>query len=67
MFPQEGVALGMATVAAAGLGEDGAFVQMITLFGVLLFELFSPMMSKMALTRSGDICPENRQSSRGRT
>lgn len=67
MFPQEGVALGMATVAAAGLGEDGAFVRMITLFGVLLFELFSPMMSKMALTRSGDICPENRQSSRGRT
>lgn len=66
MFPQEGVALGMATVAAAGLGADGNFVKMITLFGVLIFELFSPMLSKFALTRSGDITPEDRQSSRGR-
>ncbi len=66
MFPQEGVALGMASVAAAGLGADGSFVKMITLFGVLIFELFSPMLSKFALTRSGDITPENRQSSRGR-
>ena len=60
MFPQEGVALGMATIAAAGLGADGNFVKMITLFGVLIFELFSPMLSKFALT------PEERQSSRGR-
>lgn len=66
MFPQEGVALGMASVAAAGLGADGSFVKMITLFGVLIFELFSPMLSKFALTRSGDITPENRQSSRGK-
>ena len=66
MFPQEGVALGMATIAAAGLGADGNFAKMITLFGVLIFELFSPMLSKFALTRSGDITPEERQSSRGR-
>ena len=66
MFPQEGVALGMASAAAAGLGADGEFARMITLFGVLIFELFSPILSKYALTRSGDIQPENRQSNRGR-
>ena len=66
MFPQEGVALGMASAAAAGLGADGDFARMITLFGVLIFELFSPMLSKFALTRSGDIQPESRQSNRGR-
>ena len=66
MLPQGGVALGMAALAASGLGEDGSFIKMITLFGVLIFELFSPALSKMALTRAGDIKPENRTSSRGR-
>ena len=65
MFPQAGVALGMATVAAAGLHENGEFIQMIILFGVLIYELFSPMLSKMALMRAGDIQPEERKSSRG--
>ena len=63
--PQAGVALGMATVAAAGLHENGEFIQMIILFGVLIYELFSPMLSKMALMRAGDIQPEERKSSRG--
>jgi Kef-type K+ transport system membrane component KefB len=68
MFPQEGVALGMASIAAAGLGSDGAFVKMITLFGVLIFELFSPMLSKFALIRSGDITtPVEEESVRGKT
>lgn len=65
MFPQAGVALGMATVAATGLHENGEFIQMIILFGVLIYELFSPMLSKMALMRAGDIQPEERKSSRG--
>ncbi len=67
MFPQEGVALGMATAAAAGLGSDGEFVKLITLFGVLIFELFSPMLSKFALIRSGDIQSTEEISVRGKT
>ncbi len=66
MLPQGGVALGMATLAAAGLGEDGEFIRLITLFGVLLFELFSPVLCKRALIRAGDVTPEGRSSHRGR-
>ena len=65
MLPQGGVALGMASLASKGLGADGVYIEMITLFGVLIFELFSPWMSKQALLRAGDINPENRTSARG--
>ena len=65
MLPQGGVALGMASLAASGLGTDGEYIKMITLFGVLIFELFSPWMSKQALLRAGDINPENWTSARG--
>jgi hypothetical protein len=65
MLPQGGVALGMADLAAKWLGVEGEYIQMITLFGVLIFELFSPWMSKQALLRAGDINPENRTSARG--
>ncbi len=66
MLPQAGVALGMASLAAKGLGEDGAFIRSITLFGVLIFELVCPLLSKIALTRAGDINPELKTSSRGK-
>ncbi len=67
MLPQAGVALGMASVASAGMpGATGAFIQSIILFGVLIFELVCPVLSKIALTRAGDIIPEHRTSSRGK-
>ncbi len=66
MLPQAGVALGMASLAADGLGENGAFIKQIVLFGVLIFELVCPLLSKVALTRSGDINPELKTSSRGK-
>ena len=65
MLPQGGVALGMANLAADGLGAEGEYIKMITLFGVLIFELFSPWLSKQALLRAGDINPEERRSARG--
>ncbi len=66
MLPQAGVALGMASLAADGLGENGAFIKQIVLFGVLIFELVCPLLSKIALTRAGDINPHLKTSSRGK-
>ena len=57
LFPQAGVALGMSLTAASFLGEDGLLVRNIVLFGVLIYELFGPMMTKIALTKAGDIRP----------
>ena len=57
LFPQAGVALGMSLTAASQLGADGSVVRSITLFGVLIYELVGPTLTKIALTRAGDIKP----------
>ncbi len=57
LLPQAGVALGMSLIAAESLGEVGAMVRNITLFAVLVYELVGPMLTKIALTKSGDIVP----------
>ncbi len=58
LFPQAGVALGMSAIAAGLLGADGRVVRNIVLFGVLIYELVGPMITKIALTRAGDITPK---------
>lgn len=58
LFPQAGVALGMSLTAAASLGEDGSMIRSITLFSVLIYELIGPALTKMALTKAGDIKPK---------
>ncbi len=57
LLPQAGVALGMSLIAAETLGEVGSMVRNITLFAVLVYELVGPMLTKIALTKSGDIIP----------
>ncbi len=54
LFPQAGVALGMCTIAAATL-PDGALVRNIILFSVLVYEIVGPMLTKISLTKAGDI------------
>lgn len=56
LFPQAGVALGMC-VTASELPGDGPIIRNIILFGVLIYELFGPPLTKFALTHSGDITP----------
>ena len=56
LLPQAGVALGMCTTAMS-LGEAGNLIRNITLFAVLIYELFGPLFTKMALTAAGDIKP----------
>lgn len=58
LLPQAGVALGMSITAMAALGEEGIIIRNIVLFGVLIYELFGPVMTKNALMRSGDISPK---------
>ena len=57
LLPQAGVALGMA-IKAQTLGAEGAIVANITLFAVLIYELFGPVLTKIALTKAGNIEPK---------
>ena len=63
LFPQAGVALGMAMKAEA-LGEPGVIVANITLFSVLIYELVGPFLTKIALQKAGEIRPEGKTSAR---
>lgn len=57
LFPQAGVALGMCAIASAEFGEPGTLIRNITLFAVLVYEIFGPMLTRWALTKAGDIQP----------
>ncbi|MBE5789331.1 MAG: sodium:proton antiporter [Clostridiales bacterium] len=55
LLPQAGVALGMCTTAARVMGPEGTLIRNIILFSVLVYELVGPSLTKMALTKAGDI------------
>ena len=63
LLPQAGVALGMSSKATALGGYEGVLVRNIVLFGVLVYELVGPSITRWALTRSGDIeeTPEHKK------
>ena len=63
LWPQAGVAIGMATLckkefAAAGFDEVGSAIVTITMCAVLVYELFGPVFTKIALAKAGEISPE---------
>ena len=68
LLPQAGVALGMADMVQDYAGFSGTniatIVMSITLFAVLVYELVGPMLTKIALTKAGDINPEGKTSAR---
>ncbi len=81
LFPQAGVAIGMATMcknefaaaAAKATGETavtlahvGANIVTITMCAVLIYELIGPILTKWALSRAGEIAPENLHSRRNK-
>ncbi len=59
LLPQAGVALGMSLSAAEELGAEGIIIRNIVLFAVMIYELVGPMMTKIALTKAGDIVPKD--------
>ncbi len=66
LFPQAGVALGMANMAVEDvtLGSVGIMVANITLFSVLIYEMVGPYLTKMALMHAGEIDPDGKTSAR---
>ena len=65
LFPQAGVALGMAIKCAnIGNSEIGALIANITLFSVLIYELVGPFLTKISLAKAGEIDPEGKTSAR---
>lgn len=63
LLPQAGVALGMA-IKATELGPEGSIVRNITLFAVLIYEIVGPFLTKIALTKAGDIKEEGKTNAR---
>ncbi len=56
LLPQAGVALGMSITVKEVMGPvEGSLVRNIILFSVLIYELIGPMLTKIALTKAGDI------------
>ena len=55
LLPQAGVAIGMSAQVAAKFPSLGAQVSTIVLAGVLVFELVGPVITKIALTKAGEI------------
>ena len=68
LLPQAGVALGMAIKAGIPIEmggiEGGKIVANITLFAVLVYELVGPYLTKIFLTKAGDIKPEGKTNAR---
>ncbi len=63
LFPQAGVALGMA-IKAEALPGVGSMVANITLFSVLIYELVGPFLTKVSLQKAGEIRPEGKTNAR---
>ena len=59
LLPQAGVSIGLAMTARRLLPSDsGALLSVIVLFAAVLYEMTGPVLAKLALERSGCICPE---------
>jgi hypothetical protein len=54
----------MAMKAMALTSGSGLLIRNITLFAVLVYELIGPLLTKIALTKAGDIDPEGAVSAR---
>lgn len=55
LIPQAGVAIGLAGMATSIVPSYGYKIQTIILCGTIIYELIGPLVTKMALTRAGEI------------
>ena len=61
LLPQAGVAIGMTTIAAVQLPEYGSEIRAVILCATLIYELVGPVLTKIVLTRAGEIKPEGKK------
>lgn len=66
LLPQAGVALGMASKATSPVTgiPGGELIMNITLFAILVYEIVGPFLTKISLTKAGEIKPEGKTSAR---
>ncbi len=55
LLPQAGVALGMCVAAQALGGDEASLIRNVTLFGVFIYELVGPLLTRNALMKAGEI------------
>ena len=55
LLPQAGVAIGLASVVLSDLPDCGAEIQTIVLCATVIYELFGPVATKLALIKAGEI------------
>ena len=60
LLPQAGVAIGMAQMVSIRFPALAAQISTIVLAGVLVFELAGPVITKLALTKAGEIQPASK-------
>lgn len=64
LFPQAGVAIGLATTASQtfaklGYEKEASLILAVILSSTIIYELVGPLITKIALTKAGEISPEN--------
>ncbi len=56
LLPQAGVAIGMSQIVVSALpGETGNQIRAVVLCATLIYELFGPLLTKLVLTKAGEI------------
>lgn len=55
LIPQAGVAIGLATISMEVVPEFGSKIKAIVLCGTIIYELFGPVITKLALMKAGEI------------
>lgn len=58
LIPQAGVAIGLSLVANTVVPEHAAVIRAVVLCGTLIYELVGPVISKITLTKAGEIKPQ---------
>ncbi len=58
LVPQAGVAIGMAQLAVTALPQYGQQIRAVVLAATLVYELVGPVITKLALTKAGEIAAE---------
>lgn len=58
LLPQAGVAIGMSQIVVSALpAEYGTKIRAVVLCATLIYELFGPLLTKLVLTKAGEIIP----------